>query len=403
MAKIQTGKHSLRIFCVLALLGHLPAPSTAAQEPTAPSEATPPATTERAEALRATLEGNPVVHRLLSNEPDGFYPRLGGLTRGSGLAGGLGYRHRLGGGRRLDLAALGSIRRYAALSAAATWMSVWQDRLTLRTTARWSDYPEEDFYGLGHAALRRDRATYALRTTRLDTRAEARLASWLDASAGLDRATFAVARGEDASYPVVQAQFADAALPGLEASPTFLVPSAGLTLHSPAHRAHPAHGTMARIRLEQWDDRAGDAFSFTRVDLEVSHVQPLTPGHAVALRAGSSMVTPVTGQQVPFYLLPSLGGQDTVRAFGDFRFRDTHAVWLSAEYRWTLRPRVELALFGDAGDTRHAWRDLSMRHLRTGMGVGLRVDTGPALQAGLDLATGGHEGVRVLLLFGPPR
>lgn len=374
-----------------------------AQEAPTPSPSAPPAPASGTSELRTTLERNPVVRRLLSNESDGFYPRLGGLTRGSGLAGGLGYRHRLGGGRRLDLAALGSIRRYAALSAAATWMSVWQDRVTLRTTARWSDYPEEDFYGLGHTSQRRDRATYALRTTRLDTRATARLTGWLDLGGGLDRTTLRVARGEDASYPVVQEQFAGVTLPGLDASPTWLVRSAGLTLHSPAHRAHPAHGTMARARLEQWDDRTGDNFSFTRVDLDASHVQPLVPGHAVALRAGSSVATPATGQQAPFHLLPTLGGQDTVRAFSDFRFRDTHAVWLSAEYRWTLRPSVELALFGDAGDTRHAWRDLSMRHLRTGMGVGLRVDTGPALQAGVDVATGGHEGVRLLLLFGPPR
>jgi len=407
------------IFCLLTLVALLwghpataqdarPVAAPAEQGTQAPAQPDPvPAAPTDTDALRAYLERNPVLHRLLSAEPDGVYPRLGGLMRGSGMAGGVGYRRRLGGGPRIDVAALGSIRRYVALSATARWVSAWQDRVALWSVLRWSDYPEEDFYGLGRDARRADRATYALRATRLDTRVTARLARWLDVAAGLDRAALAVARGEDASYPVVQDQFAAAALPGLEATPTFLVRSAGLTLHSPAHRAHPHRGAMVRAHLEQWDDqtsdRTGDAFSFTRLDLEGSYVQPLVPRHAVAVRIGGSAATPAAGQQVPFYLLPSLGGVETVRAFGDFRFRDARTLWLTAEYRWEVRPRVEVALFGDAGDARRTWRDLSARALKTGVGVGLRVDAGPSLQAGLDVATGGREGLRALFLFGPPR
>src|SRR5258705_7609441 len=41
------------------------------------------------EKVRRYVEDNPVVQRL---EGDGFYPRIGGLSPGSGLAGGGGYR-----------------------------------------------------------------------------------------------------------------------------------------------------------------------------------------------------------------------------------------------------------------------------------------------------------------------
>lgn len=409
---------NLGVFCLLALLtgvrGGLasaqeaspprPQTDTAAPDSAGPSTAgSATAVPSTADNIREYIEENPFLHRLISSEPDGVYPRLGGLMRGSGMAGGAGYRHRLGRGTRVDVAALGSVRRYVALSATARWISAWQDRLVVWSGLRWSDYPEEDFYGLGRDTPRGDRATYALRTTRLDTRLTARLARWLDVSAGLDRTALTVARGEDASYPVVQDRFAAAALPGLTATPTFLVRSTGLTVYSPAHRVHPHRGAMARVHLEQWDDRTDDAFSFTRVDVEGSYVQPLAPRHAVAVRVGSSAATPDAGQQVPFFLLPSLGGQDTVRAFGDFRFRDARTLWLTAEYRWELRPRVEMALFCDAGDARGAWRAITPGQLKTGVGVGLRVDAGPSLQAGVDLAGGGREGLRVMLLFGPPR
>ena len=39
---------------------------------------------------------------------------------------------------------------------------------------------------------------------------------------------------------------------------------------------------------------------------------------------------------MPFYLMPTLGGNDTLRGFREYRFRGPHAILLQAEYRWEI-------------------------------------------------------------------
>lgn len=52
---------------------------------------------------------------------------------------------------------------------------------------------------------------------------------------------------------------------------------------------------------------------------------------------------------VPFFLLPFLGGNDTLRGFRAYRFRGPHSILLQGEYRWEIWSAFEAALFVDAG------------------------------------------------------
>ena len=47
--------------------------------------------------------------------------------------------------------------------------------------------------------------------------------------------------------------------------------------------------------------------------------------------------------------MPTLGGNDTLRGFRNYRFRGPHALLLQAEYRWELWSGLDGALFYDAG------------------------------------------------------
>ena len=42
------------------------------------------------------------------------------------------------------------------------------------------------------------------------------------------------------------------------------------------------------------------------------------------------------GQTMPFYLMPTLGGNDSLRGFRDYRFRGPHALLLQGEYRFEV-------------------------------------------------------------------
>jgi outer membrane protein assembly factor BamA len=61
---------------------------------------------------------------------------------------------------------------------------------------------------------------------------------------------------------------------------------------------------------------------------------------------------------MPFYFMPTLGGNDTLRGFREYRFRGPHAILAQGEYRWEIWSGLDGALFYDAGkvaDRREIW------------------------------------------------
>src|SRR4030095_10139167 len=82
---------------------------------------------------------------------EGFYPKLGSLTVGSGFAYGLGFRNRrlfenMG---PLDPWAAASIPRHNAVEARLAFPRLARNHLHLETWASRRDYPQENFFGFG--------------------------------------------------------------------------------------------------------------------------------------------------------------------------------------------------------------------------------------------------------------
>src|SRR4029453_16454398 len=97
---------------------------------------------------------------------EGFHPKLGSLTTGSGFAYGLGFRDRY---FFLHTAALeiwgaGSVKRYWATEARLTFPRLANNHLHLETWASRRDYPQENFFGLGPDSGRAHRSHYEART-----------------------------------------------------------------------------------------------------------------------------------------------------------------------------------------------------------------------------------------------
>ena len=71
----------------------------------------------------------------------------------------------------------------------------------------------------------------------------------------------------------------------------------------------------------------------------------------IAIRGWVSSTTEAADDSlgVPFYLMPTLGGNDSLRGFRNYRFRGPHALLLQAEYRWEIWSGLDAALFYDAG------------------------------------------------------
>ena len=105
------------------------------------------------------------------------------------------------------------------------------------------------------------------------------------------------------------------------------------------------------------------------------------------------------GNEVPFYLMPSLGGDRTLRGYHNFRFHDRNLLMASAESRWALFRQVDAALFLDAGNVAPRVGDLDLQKISYGAGV--RVHTRTATIGRMDVSHS-QEGWQVFFAMSDP-
>ena len=102
---------------------------------------------------------------------------------------------------------------------------------------------------------------------------------------------------------------------------------------------------------------------------------------------------PSSGGRVPFFLMPTLGGQSLLRGYDSDRFRDRNLVALNLESRWAVFSHLDAALFADMGEVAPELSALSRSDMQTAIGAGLRLHTGVSTLVRLDVARG-SEGWR---------
>jgi hypothetical protein len=118
--------------------------------------------------------------------------------------------------------------------------------------------------------------------------------------------------------------------------------------------------------------------------------------------------TALSGNIIPFYMLPTVGGQDiesriSLRGFDNYRFRGPDATFLQAEYSVPVYGPLALLLFYDTGNTGNSLGDLSFAHLRqdAGFGVDVRIMRKSVAQLYLAAGRGGgfHPGFNLTKQF----
>jgi outer membrane protein assembly factor BamA len=159
-------------------------------------------------------------------------------------------------------------------------------------------------------------------------------------------------------------------------------------------------GSVLRAGVSSYRDRTYDTYSFNRFEFEAAHFIPVVQERGVvALRWWAVLSDTGADQSVPFYLLPSLGGHNTLRGYADYRFHDRHFMVINAESRWALFPHLDGAVFFDAGNVAARVGDLDFG--RTSAGFGFRLHTDRTTLARLDIGHG-DEGWSVILKLTDP-
>lgn len=234
--------------------------------------------------------------------------------------------------------------------------------------------PDLPFYGIGNAAT--GSAQYELHQSRVSAFGDVALSHELHLVA---TATYAhVTTGMADSMPEIDQEFPglvgygtarDAIDPELElrwddraAASPFMPPG----LHSAGSLARAFTGRV--IELQSRD--------FWHYGAELQHYWRLgSAPRTLGVRIYGEGVTGSTAD-LPFYDLPSLGGDLYLRGYTFDRFRDRLAAFTELQYRWLLSSYAAAYLFADAGRVYHAYDQLSLDSMRVGYGAGLTLMTG---------------------------
>ncbi|MGD9906136.1 MAG: BamA/TamA family outer membrane protein [Vicinamibacterales bacterium] len=347
------------------------------------------------------VEEHRIIERL--NPPEGLYPALGGVTLGSSWGIGAGYRRRPARGRVvLDTGLTYTLRAYKLARASVTLPRAMGSPLDLRAGVRWYDYTQEDFFGIGPASLAEDRISFGLRGVDVSFGAEGRPLPWLvvGGSAGLQ--TFDVRGGTDPRFPSIEERFDDTTAPGLDRTPDLRFAQAVAGVDTRDQRGNPRGGGLYRAAFGLYRGTQSSDFDFNRIDLNAMQVFPIfDKKRTFAVNVVASKVDPIGEARVPFFLMPTVGGQRSVRGQRDFRFRDAAIVSASAEYRWEAFSGLDLALFADAGQAAPSWTAVTPRAFSTAWGLGFRFNTNRRVFLRIDTALGGNGGRRVWIRMGP--
>lgn len=347
------------------------------------------------------LEDDLLIERWL-NPPRGVHLRLGGIAEGSGFGAGPGYRYSNG---QVDfrISAAGSLRGYTIGETSLTLPGAVKDGAFVELYARRRDFPQEDFFGIGPRSLKEQRTNFALRDTFVSVTPGLR--KGIDA----DRRRFAagvqigyldpsIGSGTDTRMPSTEAVFGSLTAPGLREQPAFTLIEPFVEFSTTDPAANPDRGVSIRYSYSRHDDRDLNRYSFGRSDLDVrAYVPFLQRTHTIALRTWLSQSDPESGNEVPFYLQPALGGSYSLRGFRSFRFRDRSLALFQAEYRWRINEFAHGAIFYDTGAVARRLGDLG--RFERDFGIGLRAGGRTGVAFRTDVAFGSGEGTRILIRF----
>ncbi len=166
-------------------------------------------------------------------------------------------------------------------------------------------------------------------------------------------------------------------------------------------QTNPSNGIFLEAKQEYSKKLLGSESDFNRTTLESRLFHPILkkPDHVFCFR----LFLDYKNGDVPFYLLPELGGIYFNRGLIEGRFRDNLSISGNWEYRLKIYERLHWAFFVDAGNVYSEFHRVNEANIKITGGTGMRyyVPPGNLLLARVD---GGYskEGLQIYLTFDHP-
>jgi outer membrane protein assembly factor BamA len=220
-------------------------------------------------------------------------------------------------------------------------------------------------------------------------------------SSSIERLTPHIGHGQNPQSPSVEELFDVSRIPGFIDQPDFIRYEVAADVNYRMPRGNPRKGGRYYVGYQFFDDRDLGRYTFRRFDTELQHYIPfLNERRVIALRALTSVSDADRGHEVPFYFQRTLGGDDDLRGFRKFRFRDENMLLLQAEYRWEIFTALDGAIFYDAGKVASRPGDLTLKDLESDYGIGFRFGSNTGIFLRVEGAFGSRAGNHFVFRYG---
>lgn len=389
-----------RLLTLIALAG-TPATSAVAQQAEAPTRE---AAIEQEQAEKTTT-----VHAYEPGKVESFFNRadramVTGLRlhpfftsaySGGGFTLGAGYAFPLSAYNVLDVRGSYTITNYKRIEAEFRAPRLFNRRGELSVLGGWREATQVGFWGTGMTTSVDDRtnflfrqpygsATLAVRPSRryLMLRGGAELSEWSQ-------------RSGEGTFPSVETVYTPDTLPGLGATVQYLHTQGTVAFDWRTSPGYTRRGGFYGVTLHDYSDN-DKQFGFQQVDYEaIQHLPILREAWVISLHALAETTSRKSDQEIPFFMLPSVGSGSTLRAFSSRRFRDRDSLLLQAEWRIMVNRYLDTAVFYDAGKVASRTSDLDFNGLKSDFGFGVRLHGPFATPLRIELAKG-NEGLNLV-------
>jgi hypothetical protein len=327
----------------------------------------------------------------------GFYPFFASVYPGGGFAVGAGYRRPFAETGFFDVHGAYSIRGYQLLATSLKLPNFGEDRFHTVAHAQYIHADEVAFFGIGNDSLEEDETAFTYNPTSFGVSETVYVTDMFHVGGDFSYYDYNIGPGESGRVPSIEVLFPPPPVPGLGLDFQYLQGNVFAEFDWRESPGYTTSGGFYRVDWTNFSERDQSGFDFRRIDVQLAqHIPILRGNQGFAFGALASFTNVDDVEDVPFFLLPKLGGGSDLRGFTSFRFRDRNRMLLVAEYRWRPSKFLDMALFYDTGKVAAETEDLDFKDLHDDYGIGFRFHTPAATVLRFDIAKS-DEGLRIVI------
>ena len=325
---------------------------------------------------------------------------LGGMRSGQGFTAGMGYRRSDLWAERLGYRATGraTLQRAYLFDFNLDFQGLKTERTAVRWYTKYESSPDIDFYGLGNDSPKENHTSFSYDDLTTDVDAAYQALRHLEVGFTTGYLHADSSRGHDDFTPIDEL-FPPDQIPGFNEDTQFTRIGAFVDFDYRDSKTGPRSGGVLGMRYREYWDIDRRTFAFRQTEYEFQQYIPyFNKGRVIAIRAAVVLTFPKEGNEVPIYLQPVLGGNDDLRGFGGYRFRDNHSAYVGVEHRWHASSNLEMSAFLDAGKVVPLKRNVDPTGMNYSGGIGFRFRVRSAVVSRTDFAVS-REGFRIVWTF----